>query len=261
MDDMWGQLQGAFWALIDKLGTFCGEALDAAGRKGLELLASLADALDRLAAKLAAVPWWISLPALLLLLSGWLTYLFRQRLYDRVLVYHSVWLKRQGFARHVFTVRRGAVRETREAMARRVPLSDRFPTVALYEVHPARYAVAYGPAGDWLEDWRLYRRDRRAGLRAMGEDLMGYFRVNVRLLHADSELRALFAELDAVDADFAACRPLLPGEVREPVWGVTLPSRREPERLALDAWLRRVCRPVGRCLAASWHHAALQSKN
>lgn len=214
MDDLLAHLDVAFWALMDKLGTFCREALEAAGRKAAELLGALADLVNRLAAKLAAVPLWVSIPLVLLLAGAWLAYCFRQRLYDRVLVYHLVWLKKQGFSRQVFTVHRGATTRTHEAMARRVPLPERFPAIAVYEVVPDRYGVAYGAPDADLEDFRLYRRDLRAGLFAMGADLITFFRVNVRLLHADSELRALFAALDARDADFAAFRPLLPGEER-----------------------------------------------
>jgi hypothetical protein len=229
MDDIVGHLETAFWTLMDKLGAFGREALEAAGRKAVELLAKAADLVDKLAAKLATVPLWISIPLVLILTAAWLAYAFRQRLYDRVLVYHLVWLQRRGFSRHEFTVRRGAVRETRQAMARPLPVAGRFASVSFYEVHPDRYAVAYGGAADWLEDLRFYRRDRRAGLQALGADLTAYFRANVRMLHADSELRALFAELDALDPDFAACRPLLPGERRRQAPGVTLPSRRPPE--------------------------------
>jgi hypothetical protein len=235
MDDIVGHLEIAFWALLDKLGAFFREALEAAGNKAMALLAKAAELVDALAAKLAAVPLWISIPVVLLLMGAWLAYAFRQRLYDRVLVYHLVWLKRRGFSRQAFQVRRGAVRETRQYMARRLPVSGRFPSIALYEVHPDRYGLAFGVTGVWLEDMRLYRRDLRAGLQAMAVDLMAYFRANVRLLHADSELRALFAELDAVDPDFAASRPLLPGETRAENGGVTLPSRRPREHGRLAA--------------------------
>lgn len=226
MDDFLGHLEAAFWAFLGKLGAFCLEVLDAAGRKAVALLVRAADLVDGLAARLAAVPWWIAVPGLLLLVGLFAAYVFRQRLYDRVLVYHLVWLRKRGFGRQVFHIRRGAVRETRQAMARRVPLSGRFPAIAVYEVHPERYAVTFGTSGDTVEELRLYRRDLRAGLAAMAADLTAYYRANVRMLHADSEVRALFAELDAFDPDFAASRPPLPGEVRRPESGITLPGRR-----------------------------------
>lgn len=226
MDDLFAQLDVAFWALMDKLGNFLREALAAAGKKAAELLGDLAELINRLAAFVATIPWWVSVLLAVVFVGGWAAYCFRQRLYDRVLVYHLVWLTRQGFSRHRFCVRRGAVQGTHEAMARPVPLPERFPAVALYEIHPDRYGLAYGGAGADLEDWRVYRRDRRAGLAAMGADLIAFFRANVRLLHADSELRALFAVLDARDADFAACRPLLPGEVRPEPGGLTLAGLR-----------------------------------
>ena len=59
---------------------------------------------------------------------------------------------------------------------------------------------------------RLYRRDLRSGLYAMGSDIIQAYRANQRMLHADGELRALFAVLDAADPAFAANRPRLPGE-------------------------------------------------
>lgn len=226
MDDLIAHLDVAFWALMDKLGNFLREAVEAAGRKAAELLGALAELVNRLAAWVAAIPWWVSVPLALLVVVAVAAYLFRQRLYDRVLVYHLVWLRKQGFSRHDFTVRRGAVRRVHTAMARRVALPERFAAIAVYEVHPDRYGVAYGALDAELEDWRLYRRDLRAGLAAMGAAITAYFRANVRLLHADSELRALFAELDAVDADFAACRPLLPGEVRPGPGGLTLAGLR-----------------------------------
>jgi len=229
MDDLLGHLDTIFWAFLGRLATFFLEATDAANRKAVELLSRLADAVNRLAAKLAAVPLWVSLPAMLLLIGLAAAYVFRQRLYDRVLVYHLVWLRKQGFSRHVFRICRGAVRETRQAMARQVPLSGRFRSIAVYEVQPDRYAVAFGVDGEVLEDLRLYRRDLRTGLAAMAADLTAYYRANVRLLHADSEVRALFALLDAADPDFAAARPALPGEVKpEEDSGITLPSRRGP---------------------------------
>lgn len=232
MDDILEHAGDICQAALDKLSAFCLDALAAAGRTLMALLAWLADGVNRLATALAAVPLWISIPATVLLFALALAYLFRQRLYDRVLVYHLVWLQRQGFSRHVFHVRRGAVRETRQAMARPLPLSGRFRSIAVYEAHPDRYAVAFGPDGETIEDLRLYRRDLRRGLAAMADDLTAYYRANVRLMRADSELRALFHELDAHDPDFAAARPALPGEIRPPASGVTLPSHRaDRERL------------------------------
>jgi len=215
VDDILAHLEAALWAFLGKAADFCLHLGELAGRKALELLAVVAGWLDILAAKLAAVPLWISLPGALLLLGLVVCYALRQRLYDRVLVYHLVWLRRKGYSRQVFQVRRGAVRETFAAMARRVPLPPRFAGIALYEAEPDRYLVAYGRAAGIVEDARTYRRDLRAGLAAMGEDLTRYFRANVRMLHADSELRALFAVLDAFDPDFGVCRPALPGEVEK----------------------------------------------
>jgi hypothetical protein len=213
MDDLLGHLQVALWSFLGKAADFCLELLIAAGRKALELTGGLAGYIEALAARLAAVPLWLSLPAAALLLALVVCYLLRQRLYDRVLVYHLVWLRRQGFSRQTFRVRRGAVRKSRTAMARRIELPARFATIAIYEVHPDHYAVAYGQTAGLAEDVRFYRRDLRAGLLAMAEDLMAFFRETIRLLHADSELRALFVVLDARDPGFRACRPLLPGEV------------------------------------------------
>lgn len=212
MDDLVSHLEAAGWALLDKATDFCLHVLDAAWHKVLELAAAAAGGVNALAARLAAVPLWLSIPGVLLLVGLVTCYLLRQRLYDRLLVYYDIWLRRQGFARTVFHVRRGAVRQEHQVMARRVPLPPRFAGVALYEVVPDRYAVAFGPVGGVVEEVRFYRRDRRAGLVAMGEDLVRHFRATVRMLHADGELRALFVLLDARDADFAACRPSLPGE-------------------------------------------------
>jgi len=212
MDDLLDHLGTALWSFLDKAAAFGLELLAAAGRKLLEGTAALAGRLDGWAAKVAAVPLWISLPVglcLLALVGGWLV---RQQLYDRILIYHLFWLRRRGFARQTFVVRRGAVRQTHQAMARRVALPARFGEIAVYEVVPDRYGVAYGRVAGLVEDVRFYRRDLHAGLRAMGSDLMAYYRANARLLHADAEVRALFAILDVRDRAFAANRPLLPGE-------------------------------------------------
>lgn len=231
MDDLLGHLDGIFAAIGEKLLAFLGLVADAAGRKAEALLIALANAVDRLAARLAAIPLWLSIPAVLVLAGLIAAYLLRQRLYDRVLVYHLVWLRKRGFSRHVFRVSRGAVRETRQAMARPVPLSDRFPAIAVYEAHPDRYIVTFGADAAALEDAREYRRDLRSGLAAMAKDLTAYYRAHVRLLHADGELRALFALLDAFDPDFADARPPLPGEIK-PVGetGISLPRLRQAGR-------------------------------
>ena len=226
MDDILGQAGAAFWVLWEKCVALGAQLLDAAWHKAVDLLALAAGVVERLAAKVAAVPLWVSLPVAVLLLACCVAYALRQRLYDRLLVYHLFWLRHRGFSRHVFHIRRGAVRENRQAMARPVPLSGRFSSLAVYEVHPDRYIVAYGVAGDRVEAARAYRRDRRAGIRAMADDLIAYARANVRMLHADAELRALFAALDAFDPVFAAWRPSLPGEEREPTHGVSLPQGR-----------------------------------
>lgn len=212
MDDMVSHLEAALWAFLGKAADFCLHLGELAVRKALLLLAVVAGWLNILAAKLAAVPLWVSLPGAFLLLGLVVCYALRQRLYDHVLVYHLVWLRRKGYSKQVLHVRRGAVRETLVAMARRLPLPPRFIGIAIYEAEPDRYLVAYGRAAGVVEDARTYRRDLRAGLAAMGEDLIRYFRANVRMLHADSELRALFAVLDAYDPNFEACRPALPGE-------------------------------------------------
>lgn len=226
MDDILGHMEIAFWALWEKIVAFCAQLLDAALHKAVELLALAAGGVERLAAKLAAVPLWMSLSGAVLFLALCVAYALRQRLYDRLLIYHLFWLKFRGFSRHVFHVRRGAVRESRQAMARPVPLSGRSPFLAVYEAHPEYYIVAYGVAGDQMEDVRVYRRDRRAGIRAMADDLAAYFRATVRMLHADVEVRAFFAELDAFDPVFAAWRSSLPGEDREPARGVSLLAAR-----------------------------------
>jgi len=234
MDDILDRAGTICWAVLDRLGAFLLQALDAAGRTAVKLLAALADMVNRFAAWLAALSLRVSIPAALLLIALTVAYLFRQRLYDRVLVYHLVWLQKQGFSRHVFRICRGAQRETRQAMARPVPLPGRFGAIALYEVHPDRYAVAFGPDGETVEDLRFYRRDLRTGLAALADDVTAYYRANVRLLRADSELRALFDDLDARDPDFAAARPALPGEVKPHTGGITLPSRRaDRERLSV----------------------------
>ncbi len=215
MDDILGHLEAALRALMGKAVVFCLELLASAGRKALELAAQLADAFARAGAALAGMPLWVTIPATLLLLGLVLAYVFRQPLYDRVLVYHLVWLKRRGFSRQTFAVQRGALRQTRQAMARQLPLPDRFSSIAVYDVHPGQYAVAYGPVNGHVEDLRFYRRELRSGLSAMADDLAAYFRANARGLHADSELRALFAVLDAADPAFFACRAALPGEQKE----------------------------------------------
>jgi len=151
MDDILDRAGTICWAVLDRLGAFLLQALDAAGRTAVKLLAALADMVNRFAAWLAALSLWVSIPAALLLIALTVAYLFRQRLYDRVLVYHLVWLQKQGFSRHVFRICRGAQRETRQAMARPVPLPGRFGAIALYEVHPDRYARGV----------RSGRRDRR----------------------------------------------------------------------------------------------------
>lgn len=215
MDELWPHVQAALLALWDKVVAFCLHLLDAAGRKALDLAALAAGWVQALAARVAAVPLWVSAPLAVLLIGLAVCYVFRQRLYDRLLIYYDVWLRRQGYVRQVFRVRRGAVREEREAMAREIVLPPRFEGLALYEVAPDRYAAAYGRVNGSAEAVRFYRRDRRAGLEAMGADLIRYFRTNARLLHADGEVRALFAVLDARDPDFAACRPALPGEIKK----------------------------------------------
>ncbi|WP_428566607.1 MAG: hypothetical protein ACP59X_06530 [Solidesulfovibrio sp. DCME] len=216
MDDLVSHLEAALWSFLGKAADFCLEAAAAAGRKAVELAAVVAGWVNALAAKVAAVPLWLSIPGGLLLAGLVAAYLLRQRLYDRLLVYHDIFLKRQGFAPRRLTVRRGAVREERLVMAREVPLPRRFAGIAVFEAVPGLYAVAYDLADGTAREVRLYRRDRRAGLGAMGEDLVRHFRANVRMLHADGELRALFAILDARDADFAASRPALPGEADKP---------------------------------------------
>ncbi|EHJ46266.1 hypothetical protein DFW101_0249 [Solidesulfovibrio carbinoliphilus subsp. oakridgensis] len=215
MEDVLAHLDTILWALAGKAADFCLNVAILAGRQALDWALAVAGWIGILAAKVAAVPLWVSVPGAVLLVGLGVCYALRQRLYDRVLVYHLVWLRRQGYGKQVFQVRRGAVRKTVAAMARPVPLPDRFETLAVYEAVADRYLVAYGLCGQATgvaEGVRTYRRDRRAGLAAMGADLIRHFRANVRLLHADSELRALFAVLDAVDPDFAACRPALPGE-------------------------------------------------
>ena len=233
MDDIWERVSAILLSFVGKAADYLLEIADAAGRKGLELGAWAAGKLAALGSKIAAVPLWISLPVAFLAIGLFVCYLFRQRLYDRLLVYHLVWLKRRGFARRRVIVRRGAVRETVEAMARRLPLSGRFVDVAVYEAHPDRYLVAYGLAGGLAEDARFYRRDLHAGLAAMGGDLIAYFHRNVRMLHAEAELRALFQELDGLDPAFAADRPALGGEAnKRAVPGKTPETARElaPER-------------------------------
>jgi hypothetical protein len=215
VDDILGHLEAALWTLLGKVADFCLELLTSAGRKAMALATLIAGGVESLFAKLAAVPLWISLPAAVAVVALFVCYLLRQRLYDRVLVYHLGWLRAKGFSRQIFRVRRGAVHETHQAMARLLPLAERFSAITIYEVHPDQYAVAYGQASGIAEDVRFYRRDLKAGLRAMGEELIEYFRVNVRMLHADSELRALFVILDAGDPSFRACRPALPGEAKE----------------------------------------------
>lgn len=212
MDDIVDRLYAVLLSFLGKAADVLAELLDAAGRKALEIGAGLAGRLEALGAKLAAVPLWVSLPLAVLCLGAIVAYCLRQRLYDRVLVYHLVWLKRRGFARRRFVARRGAAREEREYMARAVPLPARFAEVAIFEVHPDGYLTLFGPVGDTAEAMRLYRRDLRSGLYAMGSDIIQAFRANQRMLHADGELRALFAVLDAADPVFAANRPRLPGE-------------------------------------------------
>ncbi|MHC1788005.1 hypothetical protein [Solidesulfovibrio sp.] len=216
MEDILERLSDVLLSFVGKTADFLLELLDAAGRKALELGAGAAGKIEVLAAKIAAIPVWLSLPGALVVVALLACYALRQRLYDRVLVYHLVWVRRRGFTRQQFAVRRGAVRETVEAMARRLPLPVRFAGIAVYEAHPDRYLVAYGQEASGLaQDVRIYRRDRRAGLAAMGADIIAYFHKNARMLHPASELRALFDRLDAVDPAFAACRPLLGGEAGE----------------------------------------------
>ena len=205
-------LQDALWMYLGKAGDFCLALLEKALGKILDAAAALAGWLERLAAGIAALPLWLTIPGGLLLVAFFVGYVLRQKLYDRVLIYYDVWLRREGYGRQEFTVHRGAVRQRRTLMVRRVPLPERFDSVAVYAAAPDRYAVAYGPVAGTAEAVRLYRRDTRAGLAAMGEDLIRHFRANVRMLRADGELRALFAVLDAADPAFALCRPRLPGE-------------------------------------------------
>ncbi|UJX39591.1 hypothetical protein K9F62_12720 [Desulfovibrio sp. JY] len=213
MDDALLQhLKVALLGYLGKAVDFCLGLLEAALGRLLDAAAALAGWTEHLLARIAAMPLWITIPAALALIALATAYAMRQKLYDRLLLYYDVWLLREGYRRLTFSVRRGAVRLRRVLMARPVALPDRFDAVALYEAAPDRYAVAYGPVDGTAEDVRLYRRDRRAGLRDMGEDLIRHFRANVHMLRADGELRALFAVLDARDQDFAACRPVLPGE-------------------------------------------------
>ncbi|EFL49843.1 conserved hypothetical protein [Solidesulfovibrio fructosivorans JJ]] len=213
MDDALLQhLKAALWGYMGKAADFCLGLLEAALGKLLDAAVALAGWTEHVLARIAALPLWITVPAALAVIALATAYAMRQKLYDRLLLYYDVWLLREGYRRRTLTVRRGAVRRRRVLMARPVALPERFDAVALYEAAPDRYAVAYDPVGEAAEDVRLYRRDRRAGLRAMGEDLIRHFRANVRMLRADGELRALFAVLDARDPDFAASRPTLPGE-------------------------------------------------
>ncbi|OLN26281.1 hypothetical protein DVDV_2780 [Desulfovibrio sp. DV] len=215
MDDILARLGAVLLSYLGKTADVVTELFHAAGRKALELGAGVAGKLEALGAKIAAVPLWLSLPLAFAAVGLVVCYLLRQRLYDRVLVYHLIWVRRRGFSRQRFSVRRGAVRETVEAMARRVELPLRFAAVAVYDVHPDHYLVAFGVAGGSAEDVRQYRRDLRSGLAAMGTDLIAYFQKNVRMLHADAELRALFAVLDGRDPEFAAQRPALGGEAKK----------------------------------------------
>ena len=235
MEDIQARLIAVMLSFLGKAADVAMEVLDAAGRKALELAAGVAGALEALGAKIAAVPLWLSLPSALVMLGLLGCYVFRQRLYDRVLVYHLVWVRRQGFSRQRFAVVRGAVRETVEAMARPVDLPRRFAAIAVYEVHPDRYLVAFGPVGGAAEDVRLYRRDLRSGLSAMGADIITYFHKNARMLHADAELRALFAVLDAADPAFAAQRPALGGEQASRAVPGGLPETARPQRFPVDA--------------------------
>ena len=212
MDDILARLGAVLLSYLGKTADVVTELFHAAGRKALEIGAGVAGKLEALGAKIAAVPLWLSLPLAFVAVGLVACYLLRQRLYDRVLVYHLIWVRRRGFFRQRFFVRRGAVRETVEAMARQVELPLRFAAIAVYDVHPDHYLVAFGVAGGSAEDVRLYRRDLRSGLAAMGTDLIAYFHKNVRMLHADAELRALFAVLDGRDPEFAAQRPALGGE-------------------------------------------------
>jgi hypothetical protein len=215
VEDVLAHWDAILWALAGKAADFCLNVAALAGRKALDWALAVAGWIGILAARVAAVPLWVSVPGAVLLVGLVVSYALRQRLYDRVLVYHLVWLRRRGYGKRVFQVRRGAVRETVAAMARPVPLPSRFDDVAVCEAVPDRYLVAYGlcdRTAGVAEDVRTYRRDWRAGLAAMGTDLIRHFRANSRLLRADGELRALFAVLDAFDPDFAACRPSLPGE-------------------------------------------------
>ncbi len=212
MDDIWGRLGAVLLSFLGKAADFCLELASAGGRKALALAGSVAERLDAVAAWIGRQPSWLVAMLTVLLAALVVGYFLRQRLYDRVLLYRLPWLRRRGFARLVLSVRRGAVRRSWQAMARLVPLPERFADVAVYEVAPNRYAVAFGVAGGWCEDVRTYRRDLRSGLSAMGVDLVAFFRSRARMLHADAELRALFVLLDARDAAFAACRPGLPGE-------------------------------------------------
>lgn len=228
VDDILAHLEVALRSFLGKAVAFCIHLAGLALRQAVEWAAVAAAWLEGLAAGIAAAPWWVTAPGALLALGLAAGYLLRQRLYDNVLVYRLPWLRRRGFSRQAFRVRRGAVRETFAAMARPVPLPSRFSGIAVFEAVPDRYLVAFGPASGAAEDVRTYRRDRRAGLAAMGRDLIEHFRANVRLLRADGELRALFAFLDARDPDFAACRPALPGEVVKK-------AAREETRTALAA--------------------------
>lgn len=202
----------ALWALTGKAVDFCLGLGQAALLRLLEALAWLAQAGRHLAAGFAALPLWLTIPSAVVLAVAVAGYVLRQKLYDRLLIYHDIWLRRQGYRRQEFTVRRGAVRQRLCLMARPVTLPERFRGLAVCEVAPDRYGVAFGLVGGIAEDFRLYRRDRRAGLVAMGTDLIRHFRANARLLHADGEARVLFALLDARDPYFAAWRPVLPGE-------------------------------------------------
>lgn len=214
MDELLSHWDTLLWALAGKVVGFCLTLLAAAWRNTLQLLAVMAGWVNALAARLAQLPPWLTVSVAGVLVLATVCYLLRQRLYDRILIYHLVWLRRQGFSRQRLLVRRGAVRETVQAMARRVPLPQRFLGLAVYEVHPDRYVVAYDMVDKVAREVRFYRRDRRDGLMNMGRDVTAYMRRSRRLLHADSELRGLFAVLDAFDPLFAQCRPLLPGEIR-----------------------------------------------
>lgn len=204
MDDITRALEALFWKYWDLILEKAAETITAVLVGLTRLLYAASERFERLLAHLSTLSglelslWTLAGLALAALI------LFRQRVYDRWLVYNIHWLRFQGYGRVRFRVRRGLGERRVDIMGRAVPLPARFDGLAVYEALPDRYVVAYGLGrGGRAHDLRSYPRVGRAGYEAMRRDLTEHLRRESRFINPRVEIEALMAFLAAADERFA----------------------------------------------------------